>query len=109
MSAIPVWLATGPVRGDRDGALILTRDQSAVDGFALVRHAAAAAAAQSGLCQCCRVPSALGAVLRQLFLDRIHGTVDFATVVIAASDEAPVVEAMADALVGARYAYKGRI
>jgi hypothetical protein len=107
MSAIPVWLAVEPAVGDPDNALILTADRPAAAGFALVRHAGSAAVAQSGLCACCRVPSGLSAVLRQLFLDRVRGTAEFEGVVVATDDESPILEAMSDPLVAARYAYKG--
>jgi hypothetical protein len=113
VTSIPLFLAVEPVEGHPAAALVLTRDRPAasgrVTGFALLRHAAAAAVAQSGGCQCCRAPSGLSMVLRQLFLDRIHGTASFETVVVAAGDEAPIVEAMSDPLVAARYEYKGRI
>jgi hypothetical protein len=113
VTSIPLFLAVEPVKGDPAAALVLTRDQPAaaglVTGFALLRHAAAAAVAQSGGCQCCRAPSGLSTVLRQLFLDRIHGTARFETVVIAAGDEAAIVEAMSDPLVAARYEYRGKL
>jgi hypothetical protein len=52
----------------------LTGTAPAPPGFAVVRHADAAAVAQSGVCSCCRVPSGLTTVLRQLFLDRVPAT-----------------------------------
>lgn len=107
MSEIPLWLAVEPPAGDPASAIILTADRPAPRGFALVRHAAGAAVAQSGGCSCCRIPSGLSAVLRQLFLDRVRGMADFARVVVAADDETSIIEAMSDPLVAARYAYKG--
>jgi hypothetical protein len=109
MSAIPVRLAVAPAAGDPTSALVLTADRPSAEGFALVRHAAAAAVAQSGGCSCCRVPSGLSQVLRQLFLDRVRGSASFDRIVVAADDEAPILEAMSDPLVAARYEYKGKI
>jgi len=107
MSEIPVWLAVEPAAGDPRSALVLTAERRSAEGFAVVRHAAAAAVAQSGSCSCCRVPSGLTAVLRQLFLDRVRGTAAFDRIVVAADDETAILEAMTDPLVAARYAYKG--
>jgi hypothetical protein len=107
MSEIPIWLAVEPIAGDGSSALVLTAERREAKGFALVRHAAAAAVAQSGGCSCCRVPSGLSQVLRQLFLDRVRGAAAFDSIIVAAADEAPILEAMTDPLVAARYAYKG--
>jgi hypothetical protein len=64
----------------------------------------AAAAAQAGACPCCRAPSGLVAVLRQLFLDRVHGRVpEFDRVMVVADDEAALRAALADPLVAARF------
>jgi hypothetical protein len=109
MMSIPLFLAAEPVTGDPAAALVLTADRPAAEGFALVRHAAAAAVAQSGSCPCCRAPSGLSIVLRQLFLDRIHGAARFERVVIAAADGAAIAEAMTDPLVAARYEYRGKL
>jgi hypothetical protein len=105
MSKIPLYRASDPA-GLRDPrtALVLTTDSAVPPGFALVRHADAAAVAQAGACGCCRVPSGLAQVLRQLFLDRVRGAIEFNEVVVAAEDDAMLAEAMSDPLVAARYA-----
>jgi hypothetical protein len=99
---IPVRIAARSRVPDPSAALVLTVGRTAPEGYALVRHAGAAAAAQHGACPCCRVPSGLARVLRQLFLDRVRGEADFARVVVDAP-EALVADAMADPLVAARY------
>src|SRR5579871_6787375 len=104
MSKIPLYRASDPIGPNaQPAAIVLTTDRVAPPGFAIVRHADAAAAAQAGGCACCRVPSGLTQVLRQLFLDRVRGTVAFECVVVAAKDDALVAEAMSDPLVAARY------
>jgi hypothetical protein len=104
MSKIPLYRASDPARlHDRRAALVLTTGSAAPPGFALVRHADAAAVAQAGGCACCRVPSGLTQVLRQLFLDRVRGAVEFETVVVAAENDAMLAEVMSDPLVAARY------
>ncbi len=86
-------------------ALVLTSDRAVPRGYALVRHADAAAVARSGACPCCRVPSGIVAVLRQLFIERARGEVDFAAVLVSGSDVARLrAEAGADAFIAARYA-----
>jgi hypothetical protein len=99
---IPLRIAATPQAADGRAALILTAGRTAPSGYAIIRHADAAAAAQHGACPCCRVPSGLATVLRQLFLDRVRGEADFACVVVDAP-AALVAEAMADPLVEARY------
>jgi hypothetical protein len=106
MSKIPLYRASDPkVLHNCRAALVLTTDSGAPQGFALIRHAAAAAMAQAGSCTCCRVPSGLTQVLRQLFLDRVRGLVEFASVVVVAEDDAMLAEAMSDPLVAARYVW----
>src|SRR5262252_517402 len=101
MSKIPLYRASDPKElHDRGAALVLTTGSApAPQGFALVRHADAAAVAQAGGCACCRVPSGLTQVLRQLFLDRVRGAVEFETVVVAAENDAMLAEALSDPLV----------
>jgi riboflavin biosynthesis pyrimidine reductase len=99
---IPLRIAATSRAADPAAALVLTAGRAAPTGYALVRHAGAAAAAQHGACPCCRVPSGLATVLRQLFLERVRGEVDFARVVVDAPATL-VSEAMADPLVAARY------
>jgi hypothetical protein len=101
---IPLRIALDPAPSDRDGmVLILTRAKVASSGYAFVRHADAAAVAQHGGCPCCRTPSSLVALLRQLFLDRVHGTVAFDGIVVEGNVDL-VAQAMSDPLVAARYA-----
>jgi hypothetical protein len=103
---IPVELvdAAGAERRGHRTALVLTGAGFDPADHPLVRHAGSAAAAQHGACPCCRAPSGLAAVLRQLFLDRVHGRVpEFDRVLIAAGDEADVRAALDDPLVAARY------
>ncbi len=89
-------------------ALILTSDRAEPSGYAVVRHADAAARAQIGACPCCRIPSGLATVLRQLFIARARGEVEFASVLVSASDGSEAArlrgEAAADPFVAARYA-----
>jgi hypothetical protein len=101
---IPVRVVRTAPEADARSALVLTGAGAPPGGHPLVRHAAAAAVSQAGACTCCRAPSSLAAVLRQLFLDRVHGRVpEFERVTIVADDEAAVREALADPLVAARY------
>jgi hypothetical protein len=88
-------------------ALVLTGGGAAPEGFALLRHAEGAAAAQAGACPCCRQVSSLAAVLRQLFLDAVHGRAAFAAVCVVAAGDA-VAAALADPLVAARFELQGR-
>jgi hypothetical protein len=87
---------------------VIADARPAPPGVAVVRHADAAAVAQSGACRCCRVPSGLTTVLRQLFLERVRGEAEFDAVVVAANHETAIAEAMSDPLVAARYEYRGR-
>ena len=94
----------------RRTVLILTRGHADGSGFALVRHADGAARAQAGACSCCRIPSDLATVLRQLVIDRARG-IDFAAVLV--DGEAPSLaqmaeDALADPLVAARYVVTSR-
>jgi hypothetical protein len=99
---IPLRIAEHASMAVGDSALVLVGDRSAQSGYAIVRHAGAAAAAQRGVCPCCRVPSGLATVLRQLFLERVRGEAEFAAVAVDAPADL-VEEAMADPLVAARY------
>lgn len=100
---IPVWIAAAPSRIGRERlALIMTGNGETPPGYAVLRHAKAAAIAQAGGCPCCRVPSDLVAVLRRLFLDRVRGETVFDGVVID-GPAALAAEAMTDSLVAARY------
>jgi hypothetical protein len=87
---------------ERGVALILTSGKTKPFAHRVIRHADAAAVEQSGHCQCCRVPSDLVTVLRQLFLDRIRGEVEFDRVAVQAPPDL-VEAALRDPLVGARY------
>jgi hypothetical protein len=104
---IPVELvdATGIERRQHRTALVLTGGAGGSADHPLVRHAGSAAAAQEGTCPCCRTPSGVASVLRQLFLDRVHGRVPEFDRVLIAGDEAAVREALADPLVAARFAF----
>ncbi|HEX3497740.1 MAG TPA: GTP-binding protein [Stellaceae bacterium] len=84
--------------------LILTGDAAPPAGYVAIRHAEAAAVAQQGGCACCRAPSDLVTMLRQLFLDRVRGETAFDAVVIEGSENL-VATAMEDPLVAARYAF----
>ncbi len=103
---IPLAFGTAAAVADRRRtALVLTRGGADGSGFALVRHADAAARAQAGACACCRAPSDLATVLRQLIIDRARG-IDFAAVLV--DGDAPSLarmaeDALADPLVAARY------
>jgi hypothetical protein len=108
MPAIPLWLAGESFSVHPGIALVVADARPAPPGFAVLRHADAAAVAQSGACSCCRVPSGLTAVLRQLFLDRVRGDAEFEAVIVAASHESAISEAMSDPLVAARYEYRGK-
>jgi hypothetical protein len=81
---IPLALERRP-RPDPEAALVVVGAAAgaAPGGFALVRHAGAAAAAQGSACPCCRRPSDLVTALRQLAIDRAKGTAAFARVVVA--------------------------
>jgi hypothetical protein len=108
MTRIPLLFAHAPPeRGALNLALVLTSPRPDPPGFALVRHAEAAAVAQAGVCACCRTPSGLATALRQLFLDRVRGAVAFEAIVIVAESDAPIGDAMRDPLVAARFALAG--
>src|SRR6266699_3482955 len=65
---IPLWVSGEPPRvGRQDTVLVVTGDTEPPTGYAAIRHAEAAAIAQHGGCACCRVPSDLVTLLRQLF------------------------------------------
>jgi hypothetical protein len=103
---IPVWTADTAPRAGRIGmVLVLTGprpDDAVLPGYAAIRHAAAAAITQAGGCDCCRVPSDLVTLLRQLFIERVRGEIQFDGVVIVGP--AGIAEqAMTDPLVAARY------
>ncbi len=103
MAKIRLSRMPAPGSADSETALILTDDRPAPVGFAVVRHADAAASAQAGACSCCHTPSDLTRVLRQLFLDRVRGAAAFEAVVVAAESDAALDQAMQDPLVAARY------
>lgn len=100
---IPLVLERRP-RPDPEAALVLVGKDAAPRGFALVRHAGEAAAAQGGACPCCRRPSDLVTTLRRLAIDRAKGRAEFARVVVAA---APAIRAelAADPFLAARYVF----
>jgi hypothetical protein len=98
---IPLVVDARP-RPDREAALVLVGEGAAPEGFALVRHAGAAAAAQAGTCPCCRRPSDVVTALRRLAIDRASGRVEFARVVVAAP-ESVLAELAADPFIAARY------
>jgi hypothetical protein len=79
---IPLAIAPHPAP-DPGAALVLVGPGPAPPGFALVRHAGAAAAAQAGGCACCSRPSDLVTALRRLAIERAKGEVDFRRVVVA--------------------------
>jgi hypothetical protein len=98
----------------RRAALILTdalpslasRERGETLGFAAVRHAGAAAAAQAGACSCCRVPSDLVTMLRRLVIERARGEIDISAVLVVgeAGDLGRLEQdALADPFVAARY------
>jgi G3E family GTPase len=104
---IPLWIAADPPRAGRQGmVLVVTGDTVPAEGYVAVRHAEAAAIAQHGGCACCRVPSDLVTLLRQLFLERVRGETVFDEVVVAGSLK--LAEAvMTDPLIAARYEIQG--
>ena len=103
---IPLWIAKAPARATRRGlALILTSEAKPPAGYAIVRHAEAAAIAEAGGCACCRVPSDLVTLLRQLFLERVRGETDFAGLVVEGAP-ALIEPTLADPLIAARYDYQ---
>lgn len=103
---IPLWIAQAPAHPTRRGlALILTSEAEPPPGYATVRHAEAAAIAEAGGCACCRVPSNLVTMLRQLFLERVRGETNFAGLVVEGAP-ALIEPALADPLIAARYAYQ---
>jgi G3E family GTPase len=100
---IPLWIAADPPRAGRQGmVLVVTGDTVPAAGYVAVRHAERAAIAQHDGCACCRVPSDLVTLLRQLFLELVRGETVFAEVVIAGSLKLAEA-AMTDPLVAARY------
>jgi G3E family GTPase len=102
-SRIPLWIAVAPDGIGRERlALIMTASGTAPPGYAVTRHADAAAIAQKGGCACCRVPSDLVSLLRRLFLERVRGETVFDGIVIT-GPAALAAEAMTDPLVSARY------
>jgi G3E family GTPase len=101
---IPLSAASDPGPAARPGTiLILTGDAEPPSGYAATRHAEAAAVAQHGGCACCRVPSDLVTLLRQLFLERVRGEIFFEAVMIEGSPQLAET-ALSDPLVAARYA-----
>jgi G3E family GTPase len=104
---IPLWIATDrPHVGRQDTVLVVTGDAEPQTGYAAIRHAEAAAVAQQGGCACCRVPSDLVTLLRQLFLERVRGETAFDAVVIDGNRKL-IEQAMTDPLVAARYQLRG--
>jgi hypothetical protein len=100
---IPLSAASEPGPAARPGTiLILTDDGEPPPGYVAIRHAEAAAVAQHGGCACCRVPSDLVTLLRQLFLERVRGETAFDAVMIEGSPELADA-ALSDPLVAARY------
>jgi hypothetical protein len=92
-----------PKPASRPGTvLVLTGSTAPPAGYVAIRHAEAVAVAQHGGCACCRVPSDLVTLLRQLFLERVRGEIGFDEVVIE-GDPALTRQAMSDPLVAARY------
>ncbi len=104
---IPLWIAADPPRvGRQDTVLVVTGNAEPQAGYAAIRHAEAAAVAQHGGCACCRVPSDLVTLLRQLFLERVRGETVFDAVVIDGNRKL-IEQAMTDPLVAARYELRG--
>jgi hypothetical protein len=104
---IPIWIAADPPHvGRQDTVLVVTGDAEPQAGYAAIRHAEAAALAQQGGCACCRVPSDLVTLLRQLFLERVRGETVFDAVVIDGNRKL-IEQAMTDPLVAARYVLRG--
>jgi len=102
-SRIPLWIAVAPDGIGRERlALIMTASGAPPPGYAVTRHADAAAIAQKGGCACCRVPSDLVSLLRRLFLERVRGETVFDGIVID-GPAALAAAAMSDPLVAARY------
>jgi hypothetical protein len=100
---IPLSATSKPKPASRPGTvLVLTGNSAPPAGYVAIRHAEAAAVAQHGGCACCRVPSDLVTLLRQLFLERVRGEIAFDAVVIEGS-RTSVAAAMDDPLVAARY------
>src|SRR6266446_7199876 len=100
---IPLWITANPSPADGpDIALILTNKAAPPEGYAIVRHADAAALAQAGSCACCRAPSDLVTMLRQLFLKRVRGEMAFTGIVVEGTP-ALIEPALADPLIAARY------
>jgi G3E family GTPase len=100
---IPLSATSVPGPAARLGTiLILTGDTAPPPGYAAIRHAEAAAAAQQGGCACCRIPSDLVTLLRQLFLERVRGETAFDAVVIEGAPQLAEA-ALSDPLVAARY------
>jgi G3E family GTPase len=103
---IPLSAASEPGPATRPGTiLILTDNSEPPPGYAAIRHAEAAAVAQHGGCACCRVPSDLVTLLRQLFLERVRGETIFDAVMIEGSPQLAEA-ALTDPLVAARYELK---
>jgi len=98
---IPLELTETP-RADSQAALVLVGNTCSPIGFALVRHAGAAAAAQGGACQCCRRPSDLITALRRLAIEHAKGMADFRRVIVVAPP-AIAADLTADVFVAARY------
>jgi hypothetical protein len=98
---IPLRLEKRP-RPDPAAALVVVGREPAPEGFALVRHAGEAAAAQAGACPCCRRPSSLVTALRRLAIDRAKGKAEFTSVVVL-GDEGLRPELAADPFLAARY------
>ena len=99
---IPLELNDSPLP-DATAALVLVGAAAAAPpGFALIRHAGDAAAAQEGACPCCRRPSDLVTALRRLAIDRAKGKAEFARVVVA-GDARLVAELASDPFIAARY------
>ncbi len=100
---IPLSATSKPKPARRSGmVLVLTGNTAPPAGYVAIRHAEAAAVAQQGGCACCRVPSDLVTLLRQLFLERVRGEMVFDEVVIEGSRKS-IEAAMDDPLVAARY------
>jgi hypothetical protein len=100
---IPLALERRP-RPDPEAALVVVGAEAGATpaGFALVRHAGAAAAAQGGACPCCRRPSDLVTALRRLAIDRAKGTAAIARVVVAGPPSLGA-ELAGDPFLAARY------
>lgn len=95
----------------RRTALVLTRSAADGSGFALLRHADAAARGQAGACACCRVPADVVVVLRRLAIERAKGSAVFDAVLVdgeAAALGHMSADALADPFIAARYVVSGR-